>query len=482
MEDRTPLHRAVKYGNEKIVSLLLENDANPNHQSVSGKTPLHRAALPKNVQLLFNHDANPNIRNKSDHSAFYGLLRQNDETAKVALDAFITTNDKDMESSDLLLVYDLDLFRHGKHEMSKHADMIACDSQLLFHPLSEAMTRLKWECQSKINYGFIILKLLFCASLTRLVTQEFGWESTRWKLGTDRNCNQSFLGMNGTESNPEEMLSSSFKKLELKVVYCLAFFSILILLLREFSQGLGTTIDYFKNYKNWLDLTMIASTIAYLTLEFDYFFNFNVSLVQLPSRKFAAIGILLAWTDLVLLLGGMPRVGIYVYMFTNVSKTLLFFIMIYSPALMGFALCFYVLMPKEGNAFQNPWNSSLKILAMLIGELDYEETFMINTCSTENTTNLILAQIISIFFLCFASIVIMNLLVGLTVNEMEKLKFEAWQASVKTNVSKLIQSQKFRCHEKRKKREHKSNGDGHNILCCICRLYHQFGCVCCHKR
>ena len=40
-----------KYGNEKIVSLLLDHDADPNQESKSGKTSLHRAAIPKIVHM-----------------------------------------------------------------------------------------------------------------------------------------------------------------------------------------------------------------------------------------------------------------------------------------------------------------------------------------------------------------------------------------------------------------------------------------------
>ena len=84
----------------------------------------------------------------------------------------------------------------------------------------------------------------------------------------------------------------------------------------------------------------------------------------------------------------------------------MFFILIYSPALMAFALCFHVLLPKEIRAFQNPWKSSLKILAMMIGEFEYEGTFMTTdtgTDSTSNSTSIILAQVISVFFLCISA-------------------------------------------------------------------------------
>ena len=105
-ENRTPLHRAVKYGNEKIVEFLLENGANPNHKSErSGKTPLHRATTPKIIRILLNYKADPNMKNDAGESAFDTLFLENDELPEVVMDSFLRTNKKQSESSDLLFVY-----------------------------------------------------------------------------------------------------------------------------------------------------------------------------------------------------------------------------------------------------------------------------------------------------------------------------------------------------------------------------------------
>ena len=40
----TPLHKAVEYNKEEIVSELLKNGANPNLQDTNGNTPIHEAS------------------------------------------------------------------------------------------------------------------------------------------------------------------------------------------------------------------------------------------------------------------------------------------------------------------------------------------------------------------------------------------------------------------------------------------------------
>ena len=81
-------------------------------------------------------------------------------------------------------------------------------------------------------------------------------------------------------------------------------------------------------------------------------------------------------------------------------------------------------------------------MAMLVGELDYDGTFINNDNFSEKFQEkkglITLIQIMSILFLCFGSIVIMNLLVGLTVSEIDKLKSEAWQVSLKEKFSELL--------------------------------------------
>ena len=58
----TPLHIAAKYGNIKVVQLLLQKDADPNVQGKNGLTPLHVATHYNHVNvalLLLENGASP---------------------------------------------------------------------------------------------------------------------------------------------------------------------------------------------------------------------------------------------------------------------------------------------------------------------------------------------------------------------------------------------------------------------------------------
>mmetsp|Transcript_25989 Transcript_25989/g.22911 ORF Transcript_25989/g.22911 Transcript_25989/m.22911 type:complete len:99 (-) Transcript_25989:168-464(-) len=63
----TPLHWTAKRGLDKMTLLLLQNGADPNAQDITGRTPLHLAAMTNHLiqaKLLISHGASPMIRSE----------------------------------------------------------------------------------------------------------------------------------------------------------------------------------------------------------------------------------------------------------------------------------------------------------------------------------------------------------------------------------------------------------------------------------
>lgn len=63
----TPLHIAAKQNQVEVASVLLQNGASPNAESLQGITPLHLASQegrPDMVALLISKQANVNLGNK----------------------------------------------------------------------------------------------------------------------------------------------------------------------------------------------------------------------------------------------------------------------------------------------------------------------------------------------------------------------------------------------------------------------------------
>ena len=391
-----------------------------------GETPLHLSKTPAVTQLLIDDGADPYIKNDRKCDPFDHLLKHNGKSAEVVLDDYITANDKELDSCDLLLVFDLKCFGGDDNEFSRHSTMFRHNQNLLYHPISEAMIRLKWSCLSNAYKTFIILKLIFVSSLTWLVAMQSSYMK--------QSCS---LGFNTTNSSTINVALSDYKSFPF--LYIISTLSLSILLCLEMTQLLMVrTKQYFLETKNWMDMIMMLLTVAYFCSNYKFFFYHSPD--QGSRQEIGAVCILLAWMYLVMAFRHTPKVGIYLHMVKNVSSTLFFFLLMYAPTLVAFSLCFYVLMPceKDFSTFENPWKSGLKILAMLIGEFDYEGNFI-----TLKNSNIILIQIISVLFLFFGTIVIMNLLVGLAVNEIDQLKSEALHMSLQEKVSCIIPFQEL---------------------------------------
>lgn len=92
--------------------------------------------------------------------------------------------------------------------------------------------------------------------------------------------------------------------------------------------------------------------------------------------------------------------------------------------IIGFALSFSVLF-YESEYFRTPWSAIVKTTVMMMGEFEYGDMFRnitIIDASNEKTTALrlpITSRIIFILFVILTSIVLMNLMVGLAVSDIQ---------------------------------------------------------------
>ena len=121
-----------------------------------------------------------------------------------------------------------------------------------------------------------------------------------------------------------------------------------------------------------------------------------------------------------ILLGHFPGVGVYLFMFTYVTKAIISFLMIYLPLLIAFGFGFYLLLPRH-DSFNDPITAILKVFAMMIGELEYEQNFTVDVSREPSDWSIGSLQIMFMACLVLVSIIIQNLILGLTISETEKL-------------------------------------------------------------
>ncbi|KAM0734944.1 Transient receptor potential channel pyrexia [Formica fusca] len=126
-------------------------------------------------------------------------------------------------------------------------------------------------------------------------------------------------------------------------------------------------------------------------------------------------------------------------MFSRVLKNILKVLLAFGYLIVGFALSFAVLF--HGNdQFRDFWRAIVRTVVMMMGEYEYEKLF-----TAENGKNAFLpvtSRIIFFVFTVLASIVLINLMIGLAVNDIQGLEKEG-------HIRRLLKQAEFVAHLER---------------------------------
>ena len=104
----------------------------------------------------------------------------------------------------------------------------------------------------------------------------------------------------------------------------------------------------------------------------------------------------------------------------NVTKTLLKILLSFIPCFIAFTLTFNILM-QSSEIFQSTKNTSLKVFVMMLGEFEFTDYFTTHEVSKIGGRN-ISVQLLFVLFVIFVCVIVVNLLIGLTVCELNDLK------------------------------------------------------------
>ena len=138
------------------------------------------------------------------------------------------------------------------------------------------------------------------------------------------------------------------------------------LTIREAVQLITNPKKYFRSLENFLEAVIIILTVTtFALLSYDKDLAIHIG----------AWTLFLGWSEFALLIGRFPVFGIYIYLSLGVLHTLIIFFFVYLPVLIAFTLTFHLLLPSK-DVFTNLGTSLLKVMAMMIGELEYSDQFL----------------------------------------------------------------------------------------------------------
>ncbi|XP_011707953.1 PREDICTED: uncharacterized protein LOC105462802 [Wasmannia auropunctata] len=434
-EHRTPLHFAVMStdSSAELVQVLLKRGALANAVDRTGFTPLHIAALNEQsrcVDALIWAGADISATTCTGLSALNIILKKIPESLLVfrqRLDASIklTRPVSHNREFEMRLHFDI-LFPSGNRCETSFINTFVQEHRkdLLSHPLVMAFLHLKWEKIRKLYLLRIFLYALTVICMTTYVLTALAYK-----------C------YNQNEANSSKICGSKlasgflFRRPIIEIEWYLALVLTCITIPRKIFGFMvyKSALQYFSSIDNVLDGVVIVSvfvtSFVYTGRTYDW------------QNYVGAFAILCAWTNLMLMVGQLPAFGTYVAMFTHIQFEFAKLLLAYSGLLIGFTISFCVIFASEP-AFGNPFTGLIKVLAMMAGELDFEG--LISQVDDESSAGSFIiyhplsvcSQILFTLFIVFVTVILMNLLVGIAVHDIQGLRNHA-------GLTKLVRQTKM---------------------------------------
>ncbi|XP_070567262.1 transient receptor potential cation channel subfamily A member 1 homolog [Ptychodera flava] len=203
--------------------------------------------------------------------------------------------------------------------------------------------------------------------------------------------------------------------------------------LKEIVQICTKRRDYlsFENIMEWFIYTSSCLFV------FDFNSEQRASGLRYQWQwSFGAFAIFFAWMEVVIFMRKVAYIGTFVVMFTDMLKTFGRFSIILFLFLLAFSLSFYSLLMNQ-STFSSFGYALMKTFVMLTGEFDYDEIFHsigyldkdMDMESNDYFEQMVwyetVTYVIFAIFIVIAAILIMNLLIGLAVDDIKVVQEKA---------------------------------------------------------
>lgn len=438
---RTPLHTAIGRTSVSadIIDILIRYGAYVNKSDQFGYTPLHVAALnglSQCVEILIHQGADVTTKSKCGMTSL-GIIRQKIPASLVAiknkLDSAITlyhNSNSPNNEVDLRLDFRCILQHSYPQEISFLNSFVdEGQKELLMHPLCSAFIYLKWRKIRKYYIARMFFCFIFVLSLSLYVLTALARNC--YNLGRKEYITGEDDIMELCEKNSVlgKMLRANPFVIKMQW-YLLVGITVVEILRKVYGlSGYKTVKQYFSYPENILEWLVILSVFV---ISFVY-----TGRTYMWQNHIGAFAVLFGWTNLMLMIGQLPVFGSYVAMYTKIQAEFAKLLLAYSCLLIGFAISFCVMFP-DSSTFANPFIALISAIVMMSGELNLD---ILVDGDPENPPLYleVSAQITFTLFVLFVTIILMNLLVGIAVDDIQGLQKTA-------GLSKLVRQTKLISH------------------------------------
>ncbi|XP_068907315.1 transient receptor potential channel pyrexia-like [Tenebrio molitor] len=195
----------------------------------------------------------------------------------------------------------------------------------------------------------------------------------------------------------------------------------------------------FRRYEMWINFS--STILVLVVLGMEAWSGYGARVQEMPNwvLHMTSAAILLLWIELMMLIGRLPKYGYYAVMFGVVLKNVVKVLLACLCLVIGFALSFSIQFYHK-EEFSDPWRALVKTVAMMMGEFDYVDIFH-NRNYVQSSSPV--SRVTFLVFVILTSIVLMNLMIGLAVNDIQTLKQEGHARKLQKRAEFLIQIEKI---------------------------------------
>nr|CAB3267275.1 transient receptor potential cation channel subfamily A member 1 homolog [Phallusia mammillata] len=310
-----------------------------------------------------------------------------------------------------------------------HLMVLGQRKNLLSHPLVVSLLNHKWKAFGRTVFGVNLLLYLLLMVFFNLYMLTM---PPPYSIDSD-NVTSSCVAII-TEAQPLFGPCYNYNSWGIIAKYFVIVFAALGLL-KELYQLSARRFSYFKSTTNLFEISLYILAILTVYSDTSSAGPNHFGVREDWQWQIGAVSIFLSWMVLIMFIRSVPTFGIFVLMFNHVLRTFTKFFFVFVLFILGFALSFHCLLQNQ-YAFRQWWNAVIKTSLMMIGEFQFEDIFVaedeavetgadIHTLFVSRVNYRAVSYILFVIFVIIMSIIIMNLLVGLAVDDIKEVQKNA---------------------------------------------------------
>jgi len=270
----------------------------------------------------------------------------------------------------------------------------------LTHPISFHLLNTKWKKFGWMTFGInLFAYLLFISPLTALAVYARANEDT-------------LCGFNSSTPNlDKDDYDCTFSNVVVQVFNYFVLITAAAHLFKEVISLFHQRLAYLEDASNFLEWICYITSIIYVLPPCDCKAGFK--------NEVGAVALFFGWMNLILYFRRLSSYGQYVIMLTTMFVTLAKVLLLWMLFIMAFGTTF--LMVMNDAPFHTLGTSMMTMFVMTLGEMNYHDNFL----PWDNLSFATLTNVLFIVLVLGMPIIMMNMLVGLAVGDIDKIQENA---------------------------------------------------------